>query len=360
MKEKVKVGLVGCGVVANRYYLPAISSADGIELTCVCDVVKERAREVMEQFGAKEYYLDYNKMLQKADIEAVVVLINAQYHFSLSLKALKAGKHVYTEKTMALTLKEADILIEEAEKRGLKLAAAPAVMLSPANQQIKKIIKRGLIGKVCFVCAHSSHNGPASWENFTTDPTWFYKKGAGPLYDLGIYALHTLTGILGPAKRVTALSGISIPQVTIRSGIAKGKKIKVEVDDNTLLLLDFGENTFAYVDATFCVKVSRGPATVFYGSEGVITSGGFGAGPLEVYTEKEELGIKGLITPYSPLGAVEPVWDLSYGVIHFVECIREDKKPVISAEHARHVLEIMLKAYESAKSGQAQRLATTF
>jgi len=360
MKGKVKAGLVGCGVVANRYYLPAMSSADGIELTCVCDVVEERAKEVMEQFGAKEYYVDYSEMLQKADIEAVVILTNAPYHFSLSLKALKAGKHVYTEKTMALTLKEADILIKEAERAALKLAAAPAVMLSPVNQQIKEAIDKGLIGKVCFVCAHSSHNGPASWENFTTDPTWFYKKGAGPLYDLGIYALHTLTGILGPAKRITALSGVSIPEVTIRSGIAKGKKIKVEVDDNTLLLLDFGENTFAYVDATFCMKVSRGPATIFYGSEGVITSGGFGAGPLEVYTEKEELGIRGWITPYSPLGAVEPVWDLSYGIVHFVECIREDKKPVISGEHAKHVLEIMLKAYESAKSGQAQRLATTF
>ena len=213
---------------------------------------------------------------------------------------------------------------------------------------------------MCFVCAHSSHNGPASWENFTTDPTWFYKKGAGPLYDLGIYALHTLTGILGPAKRVTGFSGISIPEVIARSGVVKGKKIKVEEDDNTLLLLDFGENTFAYVDATFCMKVSRGPGTVFYGSEGVITSGGFGAGPLEVYTEKEELGIKGLITPYYPIGAIEPVWDLSYGIVHFAECIREDKKPIISGEHARHVLEIMLKAYESAKSGQAQRLATTF
>lgn len=162
--------------------------------------------------------------------------------------------------------------------------------------------------------------------------------------------MHTFTGILGPAKRVTALSGVSIPEVTIRSGLAKGKKIKVEVDDNTLLLLDFGENTFAYVDATYCMRANRGPATAFYGSKGVITSGPSGtAGPLEVYTEKEELAIRGWITPYSPIGSIKPAWNLGNGVIHFAECIREDKKPVISREHARHVLEIMLKAYESAK-----------
>jgi len=358
MDKKVKIGLVGCGDVAKKYYLPAITSTDKIDLVSVCDLVEERVKKIKEEFGAKEYYLNYSEMLQKADIEAVVILTNPKYHFSLSLEALKAGKHVYTEKTMGFTLEEADTLIKKAEEMGVKLAAAPAVILSPVNQQIKKIIEKGLIGKTCFVCAHSSHGGPASWDNFTTDPTWFYKKGAGPLYDLGIYALHTLTGILGPAKRVTAFSGISIPEVIARSGVVKGKKIKVEADDNTQLLLDFGNNTFAYVDATFCMKANRGPATVFYGSEGIITSGAFGQGPLEVYTEKEEVvGMRGWITPPE---ARKPNWTLASGVIHLAECIREDKKPVISAEHARHVMEIMIMAYESAKSGQAQNLTTVF
>ena len=357
MAKKVKLGLVGCGDVARRYYLPVIASTNEIDLVCVCDVVEERAKRIKEQFSVKEYYLDYREMLQKADIEAVAVLTNPQYHFLLSLEALKAEKHVYTEKPMSSNVEEANVLITEAKKRGVKLFAAPAVILSPTNQQIKKIIRRGLIGKVCFACVHSSHGGPASWKDFATDPTWFYKKGVGPLYDLGIYALHTLTGIIGPAKRVTAFSGISIPEVIIRSGVAKGKKIKVEVDDNTLLLLDFGENTFAYVDATYCMKARRGPATMFYGSEGVIISGPFGTGPLEVYTEKEEvIGMRGWITPKDGNSS----WTPGNGILHLTECIREDKQPVISGEHARHVLEIMIKAYESAKTGQAQRLTTTF
>jgi predicted dehydrogenase len=358
MAKKVKIGLVGCGDVARRYYLPTIISSDKIDLVSVCDVVEERVKKIKEDFGAKEYYLDYSEMLQKADIEAVVILTNPKYHFSLALEAIKVGKHVYTEKTMGFTLEEVDTLIKKAEEMKVKLAAAPAVILSPVNQRIKKIIKKGLIGKVCFVCAHSSHGGPASWDNFATDPTWFYKKGAGPLYDLGVYALHTLTGILGPAKRITAFSGISIPEIIARSGVVKGKKIKVEVDDNTLLLLDFGNNTFAYVDATFCMKANRGPATVFYGSEGIITSGAFGHGPLEVYIEKEEdIGIQGWITT-PETNALN--WTPANGIIHFVECIIKDQKPVISAEHARHVMEIMIMAYESAKSGEAKNLTTTF
>ena len=358
MNKKVKIGVVGCGDVARKKYLPVISSSDKIDLVCVCDVIEERVKKIKEDFSVREYYLDYSEMLKKADIEAVVILTNPHYHFSLSLEAIKAGKHVYTEKTMCFTLEEADTLIRQAKEMGVKLAVAPAIMLSPVAQQIKKIIEKGLIGKICFVCAHGSHGGTANWDDFTTDPTWFYKKGSGPLYDLAIYALHMLTGIIGPAKRVTAFSGISIPEVIVRSGVVKGKKIKVEVDDNSLLLLDFGDNTFAYIDATYCMKVRRGPGVTFYGSEGIVTGGHFGQGPLEVYTEKEEVvGLRGWITP---LDDNKLNWILANGVLDLADCISEDKKPIISAEHAKHVMEIIIKAYEAAKSGQTQNLTTTF
>jgi len=360
MHKKVKVGLVGCGNVATKSYLPAIISSDKVELICVCDVVEERVKQAKEEFSAKEYYLDYSEMLQKTDIEAVVILTSPKFHFSLSMEALKAGKHVYTEKTMGLTLEEADALIKKAKEMNVKLVAAPAIILNPINQHIKKIIKKGLIGKVCFICAHSSHGGAASWDNFTTDPTFYYKKGSGPLYDLGVYSLHTLTGIMGPAKRVTSFSGISIPEVIVKSGVVKGKKIKVEVDDNTLILLDFGENTFAYLDATYTMKENRGPGTIFYGSEGIIaTYGNYGYNPTEVETyigNKEFMGMKGWFSKDNK----NTIWTIGDGVLHLADCIRENKKPIASAEHARHVMEIMLKTYESAKSGQAQNITSVF
>lgn len=360
MYKKVKIGLVGCGDVSRNTYLPGIAYSEKIDLISVCDIVEERAKKAKEDFGAKEYYSDYSEMLQKADIEAVVNLTKPEYHFPLNLEALKAGKHVYTEKTMTLTVEEADTLIKQADEMGLKLVAAPPIMLNPQNKEIKKIIEKGSIGKVCFVCANSSHGGAASFDDYTTDPTWFYKKGGGPLVDMGVYALHALTGILGPAKRVTAFSGISVPEVIVRSGEVKGKKIKVEIDDNTQILLDFGENTFAYVNATFCMKASKGPSTSFYGSEGtIVTPSRDGHGKdIEVYTEKDEVvGIRGWITP---LEAKKPNWTLANGVIYLADCIREDKKPIISAEHARHVIEIMVMARESAESGQTQKLTTTF
>jgi len=361
--KKVKIGVVGCGDVAFRSYLPDIASLtkEKIDLVAVCDAAEERARRAAKEFKAKEYYLDYSEMLEKADIEVVVNLTDMLHHAPFSLLAIKAGKHVYTEKPMATTLEEADTLIKEAAKAGVKIASAPPVMLSLAVEQAKEIINKGTIGKVCFVCAHSSSAGPALWEEYSSDPTWFYKKGAGPLFDLAVYSLHAITGILGPVKKVTAFSGIAIPERIIRGDTARGKTIKVEVDDNTLMLLDFGDVTFAYVDGTFCMQATKSPAIEFFGSEGTVTLNPYYYGegpPMGLYAKKKEFGLKGWSTPVAV--RAEETYSLGDGVEHLVDCINQGKEPIISAEHGRHVLEITAKAYESAKSGRAQKLATTF
>lgn len=361
--RKVKIGVVGCGDVAFRSYLPDIASLtkEKIDLVGVCDIAEERARKAAKEFKAKEYYLNYNEMLKKADIEVVINLTDMLHHAPFSLLAIKAGKHVYTEKPMAATLEEADTLIGEAAKAGIKIASAPPVMLSLAVQQAKRIINKGSIGKVCFVCAHSSSAGPASWKEYSSDPTWFYKKGAGPLFDLAVYSLHAITGILGPVKKVTAFSGIAIPERIIGGGAAVGKTIKVEVDDNTLMLLDFGDITFACIDGTFCMQASKSPDIEFFGSEGTVTLNPYYYGegpPVGLYAKKKESDLKGWSTPVA--AQAEETYSLGDGIEHLVDCITQDKGPIISAEHGRHVLEIIVKAYESAKSGQVQKLTTTF
>ncbi len=361
--KKVKIGVVGCGDVAFRSYLPDIALLkEKIDLVSVCDIDEERAKRAAKEFKAKEYYLDYNEMLKKADIEVVVNLTDMLHHAAFSLLAIKAGKHVYTEKPIATTLEEADTLIEEAAKAGVKIASAPPVMLSLAVQQARKIVDKGAIGKVCFVCAHSSSAGPALWEEYTSDPTWFYKKGGGPLFDLAVYPLHAITGILGPAKKVTAFSGVAIPERIIRGGPTRGKTVKVEVDDNTLMLLDFGDATFACIDGTFCKQATKSPAIEFFGSEGTVILNPYYYGeesPVEVfYRENKEFGLKGWNKPVA--ARAEETYSLGDGIEHLIECINQGKEPIISVEHSRHVLEIIVKAYESAKSGRVQKLTTTF
>ncbi|MBN1246251.1 MAG: Gfo/Idh/MocA family oxidoreductase [Anaerolineae bacterium] len=357
--ERVKIGVVGCGVIANSVYLRGIKQMPEVEMVAVCDLIEERARAASEDYSVPAFYTDLATMLAESDIDMVVNLTNIQAHFETNLLALQAGKHVYTEKTMTTTVVEATRLIEEAREQQVLLGAAAATMLSAANQKVGQLIRAGAIGKVCFVVAHHSHGGAASFEGWTTDPTWFYKPGAGPMLDLGVYDLHTLTGLLGPAKTVTAVSGISIPKRTVRSGPAKDKVIDVEVDDNTLLLLDFGDATFAFLDATYCVRDRRGPRMEFYGSEGTINVNDRGAvAPLSVYRDDRELGLDGWMDLEMRSA---PRWSLVSGVEHLADCIRNPGCPVITTgEHARHVIEIINQGYVAAHEGRTMVLETTF
>ncbi|HEV2356869.1 MAG TPA: Gfo/Idh/MocA family oxidoreductase, partial [bacterium] len=206
--------------------------------------------------------------------------------------------------------------------------------------------------------------------DFLTDPTWFHKAGAGPLYDLAVYPLHVLTGVLGPAKRVTAFSGIAIPRRVVGQGPARGRSITVEVDDNTHLMLDFGVATFAYVDATYCVLSSRGPRMEFYGETGVMNLASTLDEPvIEVFRTDAASGLRGWMTPEAVFrGRVNPPrkrpdpppYTLVAGVEHLVEHLERGTPLVLTAAHARHVLEITLAVQRSAREGHAVELRTTF
>ena len=222
--REVRIGVVGVGNVAEKTYLPGILKIPQVRLVAVCDIVEDQARRMQEMFDVPECYFHIDDMLEAADIEAVVVLSSIPAHAPLSLAAIRAGKHVYSEKPMATSMEDADRLIEEAAGAGVKLACAPPTILNPQVEVIKELIEGGAIGRVCYARAHTSHQGPGRRFRRTTDITWFYKQDGGPLFDLGVYAIHELAHTLGPAKRVAALTGTSIPQITVRSGPVKGKQ----------------------------------------------------------------------------------------------------------------------------------------
>ena len=356
--EKVRVGVLGCGAVANFTYLRGISQIENAEMVAVCDVVEERAQAAAQDYGIDRVYADPAEMLA-SDIDLLVNLTPIQVHYETNLQTLQAGKHVYSEKTFAGSVEQATTLIDEAKARGLRLGAAAATMLNPVVCKVADLLREGIIGKVSFCVAHHSHFGPANFEGWPTDPTWFYKPGAGPLVDLGVYALHTLTGLLGPAQAVCTLSGISVPRRIVRGGPIKGQEIQVEVDDNTLLMLDFGEATFSFLDSTYCVHAARGPRMQFFGSEGTIAINGRESDhPLSVFCRDDRLGQPGWTDMDLP--DARP-WNLAMGVEHLVDCIRDPDKPVVtSGEHARHVIEIMDRCVVAAREKRTVPLETTF
>lgn len=367
----VKLGVLGAGMIATYSYgvIPNLHHiANKVELVAVADPLFDRAQEAQRQFDIPEAYPSLEAMLERADIDAVANLTPIPYHGETSLKILQAGKHLASEKPIATSMEQADLLLETAAKNGLSFVCAPPDMISPVYGEARRLVGEGTIGRPAFARVRSSHGGPASgaWPN---DPSWFYQQGSGPLFDMGVYGIHEITGILGPARRVVAFSGITEPTRTVRGGPFAGKQIEVTADDNTLFMLDFGQSTFAVIDGTFNVNAAKSPKIEIFGRAGTLNIADLrqiraGAPPLEVFRLDAVPGIGGWIALDAPalLQAEERYQRLHRAILvdHLVDCIRHMRKPVLSAEHARHALEIMLMAIESARTGRAIELTTSF
>ncbi|MGW6280188.1 Gfo/Idh/MocA family protein [Kribbella sp. NPDC055071] len=366
----LRVGVLGAGMIATGSLgvLPNLASIrHKADIVAIADVVPGQAESVAATFGIPQAFTSLEAMLAGAELDAVVNLTPIPVHGQTCIEILEAGKHLATEKPLATTMADADRICALADERGLTVVCAPYNILYPDRAEARRLIGEGAIGKVAFARVRSSHGGPASGA-WPADPTWFYQKGSGPLFDMGVYGIHEITGILGPAKRVVAMSGITEPTRTVRGGPFKGKTIEVTADDNVLMLLDFGESTFAMVDGTFNVNAARGPKLEIFGREGTINLSGrpFGGdGPaLEIFRLDAVGGLRGWTAPELPDGdaPMRRMVDLHRAVLvdHLADCIATGTRPMLNLEHARHILEIMLKADEAAKTGQAQALTTTF
>src|SRR5262249_44284133 len=197
----VHIGVVGCGAVAQGIYLPEFHRLDDkATLVAVCDRVEERARAAQQRFGARMYYTDLERFLRESDAEIVVNLTPHRAHMSVSMAALEAGRHVYTEKPLAQSLEDATRLIEAARTHHVKLACAPVTLLLPSAQRWRHLLHEGAIGGVTF--ARAQLLAPPIWDDFSPDHVWYFAAGSGPLMDGGVYALTALTGLFGPAMRV--------------------------------------------------------------------------------------------------------------------------------------------------------------
>jgi predicted dehydrogenase len=359
--DLIKVGVVGCGDVAHKSYRPALARySERARITAVCDADPARAARAAEVYGIPRFYSDYDRFLAEADVAMVVILTRNVDHAAHTLAALRAGKHVCCEKLLANRVDETTEIIDLALHLGLKLAVAPAVLLDPGVTRVARLIQTGAIGKVCLIRAHATGPGPASDPKQLGDPTWFYQTGSGALREQGVYPLTTITGLLGPAKRVTALAGIAIPEAPRRRGPIVGGTIRVEAADNYVVLLDFGAGCFATVDASYCVRAERPIPTEIFGSTGSLNlwSWRHEGRRVELFYEDHDLGLADWIGA-APAGLGRE-WEYGWTATHLVDCLYDGRNVVLTAEHHRHVVEIIEAAESSARDGRTIYLHSTF
>jgi predicted dehydrogenase len=348
--KRIRVGVIGCGRV-SRIYLPNLSACPFVELVSTCDIIPERAKRAAARFKVPHHYPNIEAMLAGTPFDMMVTLTDMQEHGRLNKIAVQAGRHVWSEKPLANSYAEAKALLELSRQKGLRIWGAPAVVTSPQFAVMARAVRDGMIGHVAAAHATYGHLGPG-WSAF------FYEKLGGSMPDLGVYNLTTLTGVLGPAKAVVALTGIITPTRTVEN---KGK-IKVEAEDNTMVMLDHGNGTFSHVQCGFNYSDPHGHdgaelerhSISIVGKQGLLELVGYDWAPHGVdIATTDQPAPKRVCTDTQGW-----VWEQGAAVV--AECLATGKEPPITAEHALHIVEIIEAARASGESGGRVELQSSF
>jgi predicted dehydrogenase len=232
------------------------------------------------------------------------------------------------------------------------------------------MIADGVIGMLCWTVCGAAFGSYHEQEGVrqgddplsNIDPSWYFRKpGGGPLYDMTVYALHELTTVLGPAQRVTALSGVRIKERAFR-----GKLVPCDADDNTLMLLDYEDSQFSLVYGVAAGSLTRGFGGTYFGTKGTISGMLLNGEPFDFPGREPGAEAAGgrraaaalphVVGPHREIQEAHVYED----IMQLVDWIRVDTPTPVTAEHARHVIDIIESAYRSASTGQVQHLTTTF
>ena len=356
--KRIRVGVIGCGSVSGRYF-PQLSECPYAELVSACDIIPERAAQRAQEFKVPNHYPHISKMLTGAPFDLLVNLTDMQQHEHLNREAIAAGKHIWSEKPIANTLEAGQAILEQAKARGVRVWGAPVVVASPQFAFMAKTLAAGALGRVASAHANYGHQGP-DWSAF------FYQTGGGSMPDLGVYNLTSLTGLLGPAKSVTAMVSVVTPKrkiVTVIPGKeTTTQEIDVTEEDNAMVLLDHGNGVLSHVQCGFNFfnpyghdgsKEQRHTIAIF-GSKGYIGMVGYDWEPLGV-----DLATEGApeYKRHEP-DAKGYVWQQGASLV--CETLATGKEQLFTPEHALHVVEIMTSARESQKTGRRIDLKSTF
>jgi predicted dehydrogenase len=217
----IRLGIVGCGNVLSAYRasIDKLRLAGQVVVSLACGRASQ-AESARAESGAAKFTTQAAEVVSSPNVDVVVILTSMNQHAALARSALEHGKHVLVEKPLATNFEDATALVELAKRSAGHLVCAPFTILSPTFQTIARRIRDGDVGQPCSARARYGWAGPW-WSE------WFYKPGGGCLFDLGVYCLTSLTGLLGPAKRVMAMTGVAIPEREIN-----GRKVRVEAEDN--------------------------------------------------------------------------------------------------------------------------------
>lgn len=355
--KKMRVGIIGCGSVA-RMYIPNLKSKPYIDLVSCCDIIRSRSEQRAEQFKIPHVYGHIDEMLKGVDFDLLVNTTSMTEHYKINKIGLKAGKHVWSEKALANSVAHGQELIDLAKKNKVGFWAAPAMVTSPHFEFMARAVAEGALGRVAGARAFYGHNG----HKWLWAPE-FFQDGGGSLYDLGVYNITTLTGILGPAERVCGMSSVLHPELTLKNHEGEDFKVKVEADENAQLIIDHGNGAFSQIMTGFSLfdrarphdAMEQDKTTIeIFGENGVMNLVGYDWGPAGVdMATDEDPQMKRHCTDAQGF-----VWE--QGASYVAKRLLTGERSLIAPEHALHCLEIMIACRESSRTGRYIDIKTSF
>lgn len=340
--EKVKVGIIGCGNIFNQY-IKGCRAFDILEVAACADIVHSVAEAKGQEHGIPKV-LTIEQLLHDPEISIIINLTVPQAHASVSQAAIAAGKHVYSEKPLAINTEDGRQILQAAEEKRVRIGCAPDTFLGGGLQTCRKLIDDGAIGEPVAASAFMISHGPESWH---PNPSMFYLKGAGPLFDMGPYYLTALVSFLGPVQRLAALARTSFPERIATSKARYGERLQVEVPTHVTGSLEFASGPLATMIITFDVWSSNLPRIEIYGSEGtlVVPDPNTFGGPVRLRRMGETEWSEVPLTHSADVGR-------GIGVADMAHALQSGRSHRASGAMAYHVLELMEAFEESSQSGR--------
>jgi len=350
--KRIKIGVVGCGNISSIYLTNLTKVFNKtVEVYAVADMMPERAENAQKTYDIP-HIMTLDQMLGCGEIDLILNITTPPDHYWVCKKALESGKSVHVEKPLSLNYEQGRELKELARAKGLYLGGAPDTFMGAGIQTCRKLIDDGVIGEPVAATAFMLCHGHESWH---PDPEFYYKKGGGPMFDMGPYYLTALVSLMGAVETVAGMTSISFPQRTITNKNKYGNKIDVEVPTHVAGTMKFKSGAIGTIITSFDIWGSTLPRIEVYGSKGtlVVPDPNTFGGPVLLKTQFEtEFTEIPLTHGYSENSRGLGVADLAY-------CLSSGSgNNRAGGGLACHVLEIMQAMHVSAETGQYYKMET--
>lgn len=346
----INVGVIGCGNISGIYISNIKNVFHNTNVFACADINPNAAKEVSEKWNIP--VMSVEEMLNCPDIQIILNITIPGAHFDINKRALQKGKHVYSEKPLALSFVQGCELVELAESKGLLLGCAPDTFLGGGLQTCRKLIDDDFIGEPIGATAFMMCHGHESWH---PNPEFYYKKGGGPMFDMGPYYVTALVSLMGSVVEVTGLTNRSFEKRTITSQPKFGQIIDVEIPTHIAGLMRFENGGVASIITSFDVWNSSLPRIEIYGTKGtlIVPDPNHFCGPVLLST-LDGSGFKEV-----PLTHIYAENSRGLGVADMAQCILENRTDNrASGRLANHVLEIMCAIYTASDEKVTYQMKT--